>query len=176
MTGANPASLWYSACAAHTTEDSDLVAARDFMLQSSARSVRPKTYTAIPATRSICQADELDPLQVRLYTGCRRRGSAQPRLAAEVAQASTLPMPTWFRPCCGISSRTFPLHLAHRPRSASTGNDEFLLIARRGVLCRILRCHDLSCCARRAFLPAWSLGYQGGERRIARQLCAWSSV
>lgn len=162
MTGATQ-QPWVFSLRGATTEDSDLVLTRDFMLQSKRPISQTKTYTAISYPESILQADELDPLQVRLYTGLPE--DVDPRSRAWAAELrSQYPADADLVQALLRHFNREPFHYTLRPPTLGEhSNDEFLFDSQRGFCAHFAGA--MTFVLRAAGIPARVVaGYQGGEQ------------
>ncbi|WP_339648315.1 DUF3488 and transglutaminase-like domain-containing protein [Halopseudomonas pelagia] len=153
---------WVFSLRGATTEDDALVLTRDFMLQSKRPISQTTTYTAISYPGSVLQAEELDPLQWRLYTGLPE--DVDPRSRAWAAELRRqYPDDGDLLQALLRHFNREPFHYTLRPPTLGQhSNDEFLFDSQRGFCAHFAGA--MTFVLRAAGIPARVVaGYQGGE-------------
>ncbi|MBQ0777934.1 MAG: DUF3488 domain-containing transglutaminase family protein [Pseudomonas sp.] len=154
---------WVFSLRGATTEDEDLWLTRDFMLQSKRPVSQTTSYTAVSYPDSLMQPIELDPLQVRLYTGLPEGFDPRSRAWAAELRAEYPNDSDLVQALLRHFNRE-PFHYTLRPPTLGEhSNDEFLFDSQRGFCAHFAGA--MTFVLRAAGIPARVVaGYQGGEQ------------
>ncbi|KAA0697075.1 DUF3488 domain-containing protein [Halopseudomonas laoshanensis] len=154
---------WVFSLRGATTEDEDLWLTRDFMLQSKRPVSQTTSYTAVSYPDSLMQPTELDPLQLRLYTGLPEGFDPRSRAWAAELRAEYPKDSDLVQALLRHFNRE-PFHYTLRPPTLGEhSNDEFLFDSQRGFCAHFAGA--MTFVLRAAGIPARVVaGYQGGEQ------------
>jgi transglutaminase-like putative cysteine protease len=154
---------WVFSLRGATTEDEDLWLTRDFMLQSKRPVSQTTSYTAVSYPDSLMQPTELDPLQLRLYTGLPEGFDPRSRAWAAELRAEYPNDSDLVQALLRHFNRE-PFHYTLRPPTLGEhSNDEFLFDSQRGFCAHFAGA--MTFVLRAAGIPARVVaGYQGGEQ------------
>lgn len=153
---------WVFSLRGATTEDEDLMLTRDFMLQSKRPVSQTTSYSAVSYPESLLQPGELDPLQLRLYTGLPEEVDPRSRAWAGELRAQYPDDNDLVQALLRHFNRE-PFHYTLRPPILGEhSNDEFLFDSQRGFCAHFAGA--MTFVLRAAGIPARVVaGYQGGE-------------
>lgn len=154
---------WVFSLRGATTEDEDLWLTRDFMLQSKRPVSQTTSYTAVSYPDSLMQPTELDPLQLRLYTGLPEGFDPRSRAWAAELRAEYPNDSDLVQALLRHFNREPFRYTLRPPTLGEHSNDEFLFDSQRGFCAHFAGA--MTFVLRAAGIPARVVaGYQGGEQ------------